>query len=86
MQEWFAVIAVFTFMPQPRAWFEADIECGRLGGTLTSVHSPMENSLILGQFSGTCFKGFWLGGASEVPGQWRCTDGSMFSFTNWAAG
>ncbi|KAH7700842.1 perlucin B protein precursor [Aphelenchoides avenae] len=69
----------------PKLWFEAQIDCGKFGGKLTSAHNSIMSSFLAGQMSGTCFSDYWVGG-SNIFGTWAWADGTQWDFTNWAAG
>lgn len=78
--------ACYIYSLKPLLWFEADVECGRAGGTLTSVTNAMANSFIADRVEGTCYAEFWLGATTAISGKWSWTDGSRFGYSNWAIG
>merc|ERR1719317_481119 len=64
-------------------WTGAENHCQGEGGHLASVHSAEENNFISGLDSNL----LWLGGTDATSeGSWVWSDGTIFSFTNWATG
>lgn len=77
--------ACYIYKLRPLQWFEAEVDCGNHDGTLTSIHNAFENTFLMQPMKGICYTEFWLGAAAEV-GKWMWTDGSRFTYTNWAKG
>jgi hypothetical protein len=67
----------------PMAWAQARMECEARGAELASVHSDMENQLIVGAPAvGTSI---WIGGNDLlVEGTFEWADGSDWGYENWA--
>lgn len=76
----------YQFKLRPMQCRDALADCEQLGGTLTSVHSTIVNHFLASQMGGGWFTQFWLGGSNEMHQRWSWTDGTPFSFTNWARG
>ncbi|XP_026154670.1 ladderlectin-like [Mastacembelus armatus] len=59
--------------------------CHTLGGNLAPVRDSQENGAfqnLIGQS-----KAAWIGGTdAQQEGKWRWTDGTAFTYTNWAPG
>ena len=69
-------------------FIEADEYCVSNGGHLASVENAFVDGFIQGQAS-IFFKGksYWLGGNTMFnPGTWSWTDGTGFTYYNWANG
>ena len=65
------------------SWQDAENFCQIEGGHLASVHSAGENNFLSKLNSAT----MWLGGTdAKTDGTWEWSDGSRFSFDNWAPG
>lgn len=67
-----------------RSYSDAEISCKRGGGHLASIHDLQTNQMITR--STYASGGAVLIGASRTGGQWRWSDGSLFSFTHWDPG
>lgn len=71
------------------SWDEADGRCEAEHGHLTPITSAQLNSFLttLGTKLG-CATSYWVGGVwnAEVASGWAWTDGSRWSYTNWAKG
>ncbi|KAI8514119.1 hypothetical protein Bbelb_084430 [Branchiostoma belcheri] len=69
-------------------WSTANKRCQHLGANLASVGSAGENNfiahLITDAPGGQQRHLVWFGLTLGVDGQWKWTDGSRFSYTNWA--
>ncbi|KAH7718934.1 C-type lectin 6 [Aphelenchoides avenae] len=76
----------YFYKLNPRLWFDAQEDCTKLGGALTSVHSAAVNSFLASVMDIKCYDRMWLGGTTLLTGNWSWADGSRFDFTNWAAG
>ncbi|KAH7717028.1 C-type lectin 6 [Aphelenchoides avenae] len=76
----------YFYKLNPRLWFDAQEDCTKLGGVLTSVHSGAVNSFLASVVDIKCYDRMWLGGTTLLTGSWSWADESRFDFTNWAAG
>ena len=64
-------------------WEKAEEHCQGEGGHLVSIHSAEENDHVAGLVAGE----LWVGGSDvAAEGDWTWTDGSSFSYNNWAFG
>ena len=71
----------YSVVNTPKTWADAQTYCEDEGGNLVSVHSAEENDHVAGLVSGE----LWLGGSdADAEDDWRWTDGSSFSYSNWA--
>ena len=53
--------------------------------TLVSIHSQEENDFVESLFNYKNGLNAWIGGYTS-PANWNWQDGSVFDYTNWAAG
>lgn len=70
-------------------WTGAEALAQSLGGHLASIGSAKENAFILEQFGnfGGQDRRLWIGfNDRDVEGDWRWSDGSPVTFTNWNVG
>ncbi|KAK0406532.1 hypothetical protein QR680_018631 [Steinernema hermaphroditum] len=74
----------FHFVDSPLDFNAAQQSCVGLGGNLASIDSKSDNN---GLKVPNGISQFWLGGHDvSESGVWTWTDGSVFGYTNWAAG
>lgn len=71
-------------------WYGAEDDCRRRSGHLTSVSSAFTNAFLRDQCAvwnlGSA-RSFWLGASEDSSyGSWVWSDGTRFSYTNWAQG
>ncbi|XP_078674702.1 C-type lectin lectoxin-Lio2-like [Branchiostoma floridae x Branchiostoma belcheri] len=80
----------YKLIRDPVSWSEADRGCRRLGAHLASVLDDEESRFITHLISDVDNRLVWLGLTREAPsspdGRWMWTDGSRYSYTNWAPG
>lgn len=78
----------FYYSLSPLSWLRAEEECVRLGGHLSSVHSGFANAFFSDLPNIESTASYWIGGSMGVDSftTWTWTDGSSFSYTNWASG
>ena len=70
-------------MTDQLVWKDARTSCLSLGGDLASVGSKEENNFIRSLSS----EGLWLGGTdSALEGTFVWTDGTAWTYQNWASG
>lgn len=82
------------FMPAfpAKDFTDAEDDCAKRGGNLTSVHNGRINAFLAAHFSLFRVQKLWLGGAlypSPNPlllREWQWLNGSPFNYTNWAPG
>ncbi|XP_026182060.1 C-type lectin-like [Mastacembelus armatus] len=67
-------------------WLDAQKNCLRQGGWLTSVRDAKEYAVIQKVITDAKGTGLiWLGGHDVTEeGKWKWTDGTSFTYTNWA--
>lgn len=78
----------FYYSMSPLSWLRAEEECVRLGGHLSSVHSGFANAFFSDLPNIESSASYWIGGSMGIDSvnKWTWTDGSSFSYTNWASG
>jgi len=73
----------YKLFEQTLTWGDAENYCLRKGAHLASVHSAEENNFL----TGLTRELHWLGGNDiAAEGDWVWSDGSAWTFTNWASG
>uniref|UniRef100_A0A914CMI2 C-type lectin domain-containing protein n=1 Tax=Acrobeloides nanus TaxID=290746 RepID=A0A914CMI2_9BILA len=79
--------ACYKLSTAPKNFFDAETDCESSNGYLTSVVNGFENSLIskIARDYLSTQKQFWIGG-NKISSAWTWTDGTPFTYTNWAAG
>jgi C-type mannose receptor len=70
------------------SWDQAEERCVAQGGHLTSVTSQILNTFLQSALAVQAAPSYWTGGLfnGAIAGQWAWSDGSRWSYTNWAAG
>jgi hypothetical protein len=77
----------YSISKQSLSWTDAEQECVSQGGHLVSVTSDIKNTFIQSTVLYFTSGVFWIGGYKDVVrNKWRWSDGSRWSYTNWAAG
>ncbi|KAH7713580.1 macrophage mannose receptor 1-like protein [Aphelenchoides avenae] len=68
-------------------WDQANAQCKAYGGTLASIHNR-EESIFLANYAASVAAELYvhIGLRADAARQWTWTDGTPYSFTNWAAG
>ena len=69
----------YQFVSSSMYWSDADTNCLKKGGRLTSVHSAEEDKFLQSLASGNSF---WLGGYPSGD-TWGWSDGTDFDYTNF---
>lgn len=70
-----------------KTWKNAATGCKMNGGHLASIPNALANALIRRPFVGKLtVSDYWVGGSSDEKGKWTWSDGSNFTYTNWAPG
>ncbi|XP_021363194.1 uncharacterized protein LOC110456661, partial [Mizuhopecten yessoensis] len=75
----------------PKTWPDAQWDCNRRGGNLSSISGPREQNFLQavlssGQFANLPYN-FWIGATDgTVEGGWEWVDGGPFAFFHWDAG
>ena len=72
----------YKFVDESTTWDKALRECQSLEGTLASIPNNATNEFLLSIATKDCM----VGGLKSTDGTWTWTDGSTWSFTNWAPG
>lgn len=74
-------------IPQKVAWPQASKACQNLRGKLVSIDSAHECGLLRPLIARCSGYGCWIGLTdSQQEGQWKWSDGSTPTFTNWYSG
>jgi hypothetical protein len=69
------------------AWYGAENDCRSKGGHLTSVSSAFANAFLRDQCALWSPTSYWVGASRSIScGSWAWTDGTRFSYKNWARG
>uniref|UniRef100_A0A3Q3LI79 Ladderlectin-like n=1 Tax=Mastacembelus armatus TaxID=205130 RepID=A0A3Q3LI79_9TELE len=77
----------FTYVPTAKTYRLSEVNCRSLGGNLASVHDAEEYAVIQKVISDAKGTGLiWIGGHDITQGKWKWTDGTPFTYTNWAPG
>ena len=77
----------FHLSTDQRYHSDAETQCVSYGGHLASILSRAEQDFIFSAFNSEHSKEVWVGGVNfDQDDVWEWTDGSTFSFTNWASG
>lgn len=70
-----------------KTWKNAAADCIKNGGHLASIPSALANTLIRRSFvDKLAVSDYWVGGSSDAKGAWTWSDGTNFTYTNWATG
>lgn len=80
----------YKFVSDNTSFNNSEEYCTGIGGHLASVSDAFSNTFIANQaqkFFGNTDTYLWLGGTASLnPGKWSWTDGTNFTYTNWANG
>ena len=71
----------YMLLETKRSWAEQQTYCNTFGGQLASIPNVETNNFLLSIIKHRTF----IGG-SAVPLPWTWTDGTSFTYTNWASG
>lgn len=75
----------YTLGRTPRSHDESETICAEAGGHLASVSNAFQNA-VLGKVSALAKADYNRLGGQLVDGNWTCSDGSSFTYTNWKKG
>ncbi|XP_026154647.1 type-2 ice-structuring protein-like [Mastacembelus armatus] len=77
----------FIYVPKAMTWLDAQRNCNLQGGYPTSVRDAEEYAVIQKVITDAKGTGLiWVGGYDKIrEGKWIWTDGTPFTYTNWAA-
>ena len=68
-------------METPRPWAQQQYHCNSIGGHLASIPNEETNAFFLSLMKESTFMG-----GRKVSLQWTWTDGTSFTYMNWASG
>ena len=68
-------------METPRTWAQQQYHCNSIGGHLASIPNEETNAFFLSLMKESTFMG-----GRKVSLQWTWTDGTSFTYMNWASG
>ncbi len=73
----------YKVIEAPYSWHESKAYCQNAGGLLVSIPNEIIDAFIFGLSGG---RTLWIGASDEqLEGQWRWQDGSLVTYSNWAA-
>ena len=74
----------YQFFGASMSWTDAENMCVEMGGHLASVNSIEEQSFLMCLTDSASIENIWIGGYYDtLTNQWKWTDNSDFSYTNW---
>lgn len=74
----------YQFFDASMSWTDAEDMCVSMGGHLASVNSMPEQSFLMRLTDNANAENIWIGGYYDtLTQQWKWTDSSDFSYTNW---
>ena len=65
-----------------KTWDESKKECLKHNGDLAAVNSAFTNHFL----ASLTQENSWIGATKDSEGNWKWSDGSILSFTNWGSG
>ena len=65
-----------------KSWNDARTACQEFGADLASIPDEATNTFLTTRTTSLC----WAGAYKDSSGNWKWTDGSTLSYTNWAPG
>ncbi|XP_016118361.1 ladderlectin-like [Sinocyclocheilus grahami] len=78
-------VRCYKFFSQGVNWITAERSCQSLDANLASVHSKLENDLLLSLLPSSTTHS-WLGvHDGEQEGEWTWSDGTPFDYNNWCS-
>uniref|UniRef100_A0A673MXG5 C-type lectin domain-containing protein n=1 Tax=Sinocyclocheilus rhinocerous TaxID=307959 RepID=A0A673MXG5_9TELE len=78
-------VRCYKFFSQSANWITAERNCQSLDSNVASVHSKAENNFLLSLLPSSTTR-CWVGTHDgEQEGQWVCSDGSTYDYTNWCS-
>lgn len=70
-----------------KTWEDAKVYCESLGGYLAIINDDKENTILYDAMKAVGYKNAYFGiSDAEEEGTWRCVDGTISEYTNWAKG
>ncbi|KAH7711485.1 type-2 ice-structuring protein-like protein [Aphelenchoides avenae] len=76
----------YVFAEKSLNWYDAEVECNKLGGYLASINSAFHEMYLS---NASQHKSYWTGGQmiGDFPeSDWRWSDASTWAYTSWGPG
>ncbi|MGN0580939.1 MAG: C-type lectin domain-containing protein [Ruminococcus sp.] len=74
----------YQYFDASMSWTDAENMCIEMGGHLASINSTAEQSFLMRLTDNVSTENIWIGGYYDtLTNQWKWTDNSDFSYTNW---